>query len=45
MEIFQKESILHFDYVIMFFENLLQGKNNNLQNSDLYIKELFENNN
>jgi len=34
-----------FDYVIMFFENLLQGKNNHLQNNGLYIKELFENNN
>ena len=34
-----------FDYLIMFFENLLQGKNNELKNRDLYIKELFENNN
>ena len=34
-----------FDYLIMFFENLLQGKNNRLENKDLYIKELFENNN
>ena len=34
-----------FDYLIMFFENLFQGKNNRLENKDLYIKELFENNN
>ena len=34
-----------FDYLIMFFENLLQGKSNTLKNRDLYIKELFENNN
>ena len=34
-----------FDYLIMFFENLLQGKNNRLENKELYIKELFENNN
>ena len=34
-----------FDYLIMFFENLLQGKNYELKNEDLYIKELFENNN
>ena len=34
-----------FDYLVMFFENLLQGKNNELNNRDLYIKELFENNN
>ena len=34
-----------FDYLVMFFENLLQGKNNELKNRDLYIKELFENNN
>lgn len=33
-----------FDYLIMFFENLLQNKNNNLENKDLYIKELFANN-
>lgn len=32
------------DYLIMFFENLLQGKNNELKNKDLYIKELFEEN-
>ncbi len=30
-----------FDYLIMFFENLLQGKNNELKNKELYIKELF----
>ena len=34
-----------FDYLVMFFENLLQGKNHKLKNRDLYIKELFENNN
>ena len=34
-----------FDYLVMFFENLLQEKNNKLKNRDLYIKELFENNN
>jgi hypothetical protein len=34
-----------FDYLVMFFENLLQGKNKDLQNNDLLIKELFENNN
>ena len=34
-----------FDYLVMFFENLLQGKNNELKNRDLYIKELFENDN
>jgi len=33
------------DYLVMFFENLLQGKANELQNKDLYVKELFENNN
>lgn len=33
-----------FDYLIMFFENLLQCKNNELKNRELYIKELFENN-
>ncbi len=33
-----------FDYLVMFFENLLQNKNNNLKNKDLYIKELFANN-
>ena len=31
------------DYLIMFFKNLLQGENNKLDNSKLYIKELFEN--
>ena len=34
-----------FKYLIMFFENLLYDKNNELKNRDLYIKELFENNN
>ena len=34
-----------FDYLIMFFENLLQGKKNELDNKEPYIKELFENNN
>ena len=34
-----------FDYLVMFFENLLQGKNNELKNRDLYIKELFEDDN
>lgn len=29
------------DYLIMFFENLLQEKNNVLKNEELYIKELF----
>ena len=33
------------DYLIMFFENLLQNKNNDLINSELYVKKLFENNN
>ena len=33
-----------YNYLIMFFENLLQGKNDKLENKDLYIKELFENN-
>lgn len=32
-----------FDYLIMFFENLLQNKNNNLNNNQLVVKELFEN--
>ena len=32
-----------FDYLIRFFENLLQNKNNELKNSELYVKELFEN--
>ena len=30
-----------FDYLAMFFENLLQNKNNTLKNRELYIKELF----
>lgn len=34
-----------FDYLIMFFENLLQNKNNELKNNKLYVKKLFENNN
>ena len=34
-----------FDCLVMFFENLLQGKNNELENRELYIRELFENNN
>ena len=34
-----------FDYLVIFFENLLQGKNNELINKELYIKELFENDN
>ena len=33
------------EYLVRFFENLLQGKDNNLENKELYIKELFENNN
>ncbi len=33
-----------FDYLVMFFENLLQNKNNKLENKDLYIKELFTSN-
>ncbi len=33
-----------FDYLIMFFENLLQNKNNELKNRELHVKELFENN-
>lgn len=33
-----------FEFLIMFFENLLQGKNNELKNKELYIKELFNNN-
>lgn len=33
-----------FNYLVMFFENLLQGKNNELNNNELYIKELFDNN-
>lgn len=34
-----------FDYLVLFFENLLQGKSNELKNRNLYIKELFENGN
>ena len=34
---------LTFDYLIMFFENLLQGKENKLENRELYVKELFDN--
>ena len=30
------------DYLIKFYENLLLGKNNNLQSKDLIVKELFE---
>ena len=33
-----------FDYLIMFFENLLQNKNNELKNKDLCVEELFKNN-
>lgn len=33
-----------FDFIIMFFENLLQNKNNELKNRELYIKELSDNN-
>ncbi len=29
------------NYLIMFFENLLEDKNSTLNNNDLYIKELF----
>ena len=32
-----------FEFLIMFFENLLQRKNNKLENDKLYVKELFEN--
>ena len=28
-------------YLIKFYENLLLGKNNNLQSKDLIVKELF----
>jgi len=31
-----------FSYLIMFFENLLQNKNNKLDNNELIVKELFE---
>lgn len=30
-----------FDYLVMFFENLLQNKNNELKSRELYVKELF----
>lgn len=30
-----------FTYLVMFFENLLQKKSNNLDNKDLYVKDLF----
>lgn len=30
-----------FDYLILFFENLLQNKHNELKNRDLYVRELF----
>ena len=29
-------------YLIKFYENLLLGKNNNLQSKDLIVKELFK---
>lgn len=31
-----------FEYLIMFFENLLQGKSYKLNNKELYVKELFD---
>ena len=31
-----------FQYLAMFFENLLQGKEHELKNRELYVKELFE---
>ena len=31
-----------FQYLAMFFENLLQGKEHELKNIELYVKELFE---
>ncbi|MCL2341724.1 MAG: Fic family protein [Firmicutes bacterium] len=31
----------NFEYLIMFLENLLSGKNNKLLNRELYVKELF----
>lgn len=34
-----------FKYLVMFFENLLEDKNNKLNNKELYVKELFKNNN
>lgn len=33
-----------FDYLVMFFENLLQNKNHDIKNRELYVKELFKNN-
>lgn len=30
-----------FEYLVMFLENLLQGKNHELKNSDLYLKESY----
>ena len=30
-----------FEYLIKFFENLLQDGKNELKNRDLYVKELF----
>ena len=33
-----------FDYLIKFFENLLQGKENELDSDELYVKKLFEEN-
>lgn len=32
-----------FEYLIVFFENLLLGKNNELRNRELYVDKLFEN--
>ena len=31
-----------FQYLAMFFENLLQGKEHELKNRELYVKKLFE---
>ena len=31
-------------YLIKFYENLLLGKNNNLESKDLIVSELFEGN-
>ncbi len=33
-----------FEFLIMFFENLLLGKSNDLKNRELYVKELFDDN-
>lgn len=33
------------EYLVEFFENLLQGKDNKLENKKIYVKELFEDNN